>query len=507
VAFSPDGRQLASAGGASQNLGEVKLWDAATGRELCPLRGHTDLVEGVAFSPDGRLATASLDRTIKLWDTATGHEVCTLRGHTSGVLCVAFSPDGRRIVSGSIDWTAKVWDLDPIRAETIYRREASERVAALYKQRRDEPAVIQKVESETLPAPVRQAAIEIAGRLGDHYARLNQVERAHEVTKKARELAQSRTAAPTETLEAFQRARGLWNDLIAADPDSAEYRKELALVLVDIGELQDRAGRGDEADPAFDEAFRLAEGLRRGGWLGGNVMWGHVAYEILGGVAIHEQSRHRPEKALRARQERLAIWDALAPVFAGDSSSLRGLKTNQLVDLSHISRIQRDTGHTPEALSSSRRAVAIAVELLQEKPDNTLRLYALGFALCSVAGLQREVGGAASPETRAALGDFSQRLERFPDPTGVKDLYSLACLYSVLSGVGPAEQALPADKVQRKQTAAANRAMAVLRRAVAAGWKDAAHMRRDSDLDPLRARMDFQVLLLDLEFPAEPFAR
>src|SRR5262249_20295316 len=158
---------------------------------------------------------------------------------------------------GSIDRTALIWDINPLEAGTFYRREAAERVEALYKRRLDEPAVIHAIQADTaLPASVRQAAIEIASRLGDRYARLNRVARADEATKKARSLAASRTAPKSEALEALQRARGLWNDLIAADPDRAVYRKELALVLIEIGRLQDRAGRVDEADRTFDEAFR-----------------------------------------------------------------------------------------------------------------------------------------------------------------------------------------------------------------------------------------------------------
>ncbi len=510
VAFSPDGRQLASAGGDFQKGGEVKVWDPTTGRLLYPARGHTDLVAGVAFSPDGRrLATASLDRTIKLWDTDTGQEVFTLRGHTSGVLCVAFSPDGRRIVSGSIDWTAKVWDLDPIPIETTYRRAAVERVEALYRRRLDEPAVIHVIQADTtLPAPVHQAALEIASRLGDGYARLNEVERAYEVTTEAHELADSRTAALTEILPTLERARGLWNDLIAANPDRyEEYRKELALVLVEIGGLQHQAGRGDEADWAFDEAFRLAEGLRRGGWLDSEERGNAVANWILARVAISELSRHRPTKALRAFQERLAIWDALAPQLAGDSVHLPYIKKAQLFDLGCISQLQRAAGHMAEALSSGRRAVAIAVEWLQEKPDDAGRLCPWGIALASLAGLGAKLVGQRAPNCARRSTNSASDWSGFPNPTDAVDLYDLACLYSVLSGLGPLDKNVPADQVQRKQTAAADRAMAVLRRAVAAGWKDVAHMRFYWTLDPLRTRRDFQVLLLDLEFPADPFAR
>ena len=108
VAFSPDGRILASASWDKT----LKLWDWASGRELRTLTGHTAYVSSVAFSPEGRtLASASLDRTIKLWDVASGRELHTLTGHTSPVASVAFSPDGRKLASGSGDKTLKLWDV------------------------------------------------------------------------------------------------------------------------------------------------------------------------------------------------------------------------------------------------------------------------------------------------------------------------------------------------------------------------------------------------------------
>jgi CHAT domain/TIR domain/WD domain, G-beta repeat len=109
VAFSPDGRLLATAG---RGDGTAWLWDPATGEHLRTLAGHTLAVSGVAFSPDGRLlATAGADGTARLWDPATGEQLRALAGHDGGVSGVAFSPDGRLLATaGRGDGTARLWD-------------------------------------------------------------------------------------------------------------------------------------------------------------------------------------------------------------------------------------------------------------------------------------------------------------------------------------------------------------------------------------------------------------
>jgi WD40 repeat protein len=113
VCFSPDGKRLASAGGPG-NLGvagEVKVWDARSGQQILDLKGLTGWKINVAFSPDGkRLASGSGDKTVKVWDLQTGQQLPSLKGHTAHVSSVAFSPDGKRLASGSWDGTVKVWD-------------------------------------------------------------------------------------------------------------------------------------------------------------------------------------------------------------------------------------------------------------------------------------------------------------------------------------------------------------------------------------------------------------
>jgi chromosome segregation ATPase len=104
VAFSPDGRYLASA----DRNGGIMVWEGASGKEYNPLPGHKLGVTSLSFMP-GVLASASTDGKITLWDVKEAKEIRSWTAHNGGVEWIDFTPDGR-LVSCGRDRYAKVWD-------------------------------------------------------------------------------------------------------------------------------------------------------------------------------------------------------------------------------------------------------------------------------------------------------------------------------------------------------------------------------------------------------------
>ncbi len=118
LAFSPDGRRLASANYDSSTI----LWDVQTGRVVQRLQGHQDQVRCVAFHPSGnRVVTAGYDKTVRIWDVHSGKQVRVLRGHEKPILAVAISPDGTSVLSGGFDDVARLWDFETGRELRTFR--------------------------------------------------------------------------------------------------------------------------------------------------------------------------------------------------------------------------------------------------------------------------------------------------------------------------------------------------------------------------------------------------
>ncbi len=106
VAWSPDGKRIAS----GSTDGTVQVWDAVDGGHIFAYRGHTRDVYTVAWSPDSkRIASGSRDETVQVWNATNGDSVFIYRGHSGDVRAVAWSPDGQHIASGSWDGTVQMW--------------------------------------------------------------------------------------------------------------------------------------------------------------------------------------------------------------------------------------------------------------------------------------------------------------------------------------------------------------------------------------------------------------
>jgi hypothetical protein len=166
----------------------------------------------------------------------------------------------------------------------------------------------------------------------------------------------------------------------------------------------------------------------------------------------------------------------------------------------HLARILKKMDDTTGSESEYRKALALSRTVSAADPGNAEFRAMVGHGLIQVALAERHAGrwAEAAAGFREGISILEQSLTLRPSRR-----YDLACDHALLSDLADR----PGSGVSTTEgRAEADRAMHWLRDAVAAGFHNYSHMRTDADLDPLRPRPDFQLLMLDVAFPADPFA-
>jgi WD40 repeat protein len=224
--FSSDGKWLAW----GSESGSVHICDATTGQSVRQLTGHTSGIRGLTFSPDGKqLVSVSADQTARIWDVATGEEVLILRGHANSVWGVAFSPDGTRLATSDLYGVVKVWDARSMTPDAGAEREALGLLEFLFAKPLCHADVIELLHSS---ATIRPRARELALSLVRSY----QEEPAPEPYHRA-----SWAVVHRPYLSAFQYRVALLQAQHASRlaPDRGSYRIALAAAFIRTGRYRE----------------------------------------------------------------------------------------------------------------------------------------------------------------------------------------------------------------------------------------------------------------------------
>jgi serine/threonine-protein kinase len=299
------------------------------------------------------------------------------------------------------------------------------------------------------------------------------------------------TGKPAEGLTELEKSRAIRQRLADANPTSTQDQSDLAWSYNNIGNVLGKTGKPAEALAAYERARDIWQTLADVNRTVTEFQRGLAAsHNGIGWWVLYQTGK--PAEGLTELEKSRAIRQRLAdanPTSTQDQSDLAWNYNN-------IGDVLSKTGKPAEALAAYERARDIRQKLVDANP-------AVPEFQRELAQFLEKVGIAEQRSGRPAEAVTSYRqaialLEHLPT-LGSVDLYDVACFQALLAGAAVAGSGLTAAEAR----VAADQAMATLRRAVAAGWRNVAHMRTDSDLDALRQRDDFQKLMKDLEAKSE----
>jgi serine/threonine-protein kinase len=353
-----------------------------------------------------------------------------------------------------------------------------------------------------------------------------------------------------EAEKALSQGAALYERLARDHPDVPDYRANVAMARGMLGSHYGDAGRVTDAEAAYRQAVAVWEELAAD-HPDVPVYRSFVANELarLGFVV---SARGRDAEAEAAYRRAVGIQEKLV----AEHPEVARYQDNLADNLGAVGRLGGRLGRTAEAERAYRRAVAIRERLAadhHELVDYAIKLATDGYFKLGEHLRQRGEPGAARPWFERAVGSLTAVLKRRPHPdadrpyllsaylgwaaaaaalgrpadvlaardeaeaaglTGAASsagppatVYNLACLESLASAAALRDVGRPPAECTTLARRRAEDAIAALRRAIAAGYRDAAKLAKDRDLDPLRERADFQALLMDQAFPDDPFRR
>jgi tetratricopeptide (TPR) repeat protein len=302
----------------------------------------------------------------------------------------------------------------------------------------------------------------------------------------------SQTGKPAEALAEFGKARAIRQCLADANPTVTGYQNDLSHSHRCIGAVFMGTGKSAEALAEFGKALairqRLADANPDVTDYQSNLAW------ILNDTGFQLAAMGKPGEALECYGKALPVRRRLADA----NPTIAEFQNDLAVTYYNIGNGLVAAGRHGEALPEYEKALAIFQRLADAHP--AVPRYWTGLSVTHVALSREHANTGRRREAASSLREATAALDKIPSPSAGQ-LYDKACCQALLAGLAAREgSGLTASDGR----ATADSAMLTLTRAVAAGYRNHAHMARDTDLDPLRGRDDFKKLMTDLEAKSPP---